>query len=119
MKKNTWMVLLALMMGFGTIAQEDMPEPNDEGKTERLATELGLSEEQQQQLEAVHARFKPEHQKIRQQEKELREKRKQLREQEDMEMKKILTPDQLAKFEKMKAEKKEQRKEGAQRGKKK
>lgn len=110
------LLLLTCAFAGSTLAQDDRSEEMDGKKIEKMTTELGLSAEQQTQMKAIDAKFKPEHEKLRAQEKALREQRRELRKQQEEAMMQVLTPEQKAKWEAKKAEKKEQRKDERKEG---
>ncbi|MBI1267140.1 MAG: hypothetical protein GC193_06895 [Cryomorphaceae bacterium] len=116
MKKYAFLLMLTCAFAGSTFAQDDRSEEMEGKRIEKMTTELGLSTEQQTQMKAVDAKFKPEHERLRAQEKALREQRKELRKQQEEAMMQILTPEQKATWEAKKAEKKEDRKENRQEG---
>lgn len=76
--------------------------------TERMKTELGLSDEQVAQLKEVYSQMRP----SQQGEKPSREEMQKKREEADAKVKKILTEEQYAKYEKMRKERRPHRPQG-------
>lgn len=111
MKKYAFLLLLTCAFAGSTFAQDDRSEEMEGKRIEKMTTELGLTAEQQTQIKAIDAKFKPENERLRAQEKALREQRKELRKQQEEAMMQVLTPEQKAKWEAKKAEKREDRKE--------
>lgn len=76
--------------------------------TERMKTELGLSDEQVAQLKEVYSQMRP----SQQGERPSREEMQKKREEADAKVKKILTEEQYAKYEKIRKERRPHRPQG-------
>lgn len=107
----------AIMLGItGVCAQENRPMPPAEGlrheqrmeqMENKLAQELGLTAEQQVQAKKIHQEGRKRVKPLMDEMKDIRKKMDELRQENMKEFEAILTPDQKAKFEKIKAERHE------------
>ena len=95
---------MALLASSACVAQDH--QRGD--MTERMKTELGLSDEQVAQLKEVYSQMRP----SQQGERPSREEMQKKREEADAKVKKILTEEQYAKYEKMRKERRPQRPQG-------
>lgn len=118
MKKWLYSVCAAAIMlgAAGAYAQEKKPvppaeRPHHEQRMEqmedKLAQELGLTAEQQVQAKKIHQEGRKKVKPLMDEMKDIRKKMDELRQENMKEFEAILTPDQKAKFEKIKAERHE------------
>jgi periplasmic protein CpxP/Spy len=125
MKKLLVLSLAACMFTLASTAQTERPtetKPTTErhkGKHEKgkMIKELHLTKEQQAQLKANHKEMKAKREALKAQDnitvKEMKEKKAALKAEQESKMATILTPEQKAKFDEMKKQKKAQRKSRA------
>ncbi len=107
----------AMMLGITEVcAQENRPMPPAQGlrheqrmeqMENKLAQELGLTAEQQVQAKKIHQEGRKMVKPLMDEMKDIRKKMDELRQENMKEFEAILTPDQKAKFEKIKAERHE------------
>jgi periplasmic protein CpxP/Spy len=122
MKKLLVLSLAACMFTLASKAQTERPmeaKPATErhkGRHEKgkMMKELNLSKEQQAQLKANHKEMKAKRDALKEQDnitvKEMREKKAALKAEQEGKMATILTPEQKAKFDEMKKQKKAEKK---------
>jgi Spy/CpxP family protein refolding chaperone len=122
MKKLLVLSLAACMFTFATTAQTERPTEKKErterhkGKHEKgkMMKELNLTKEQQAQLKANHKEMKEKRKALKAQDnitvKEMRERKAALKAEQDAKMATILTPEQKAKFDEMKKNRKSDKK---------
>ena len=113
--KNLFLLILGATFSLGTLwAQSSGPgEPphkkqDQAQKLEQMKTELNLTEDQVEQLKAMHEKYKPQRQKIRYNEAmtqdEKKEAMKELNQAKQADLKQILTEQQYIKFTQMRKE---------------
>jgi hypothetical protein len=84
------------------------PEARAKKKTEWMKTELSLSAEQATKVEGINLKYGQKRKALKD---EMRKQMKSLRQEEQKELEGVLTKEQLATYEKKKAERKEKRKQ--------
>lgn len=111
------LTLTALMMTLSiAFAQAPAEDGHGHGKhdkgqmIEKLKADLNLSDEQVEQLTALHEKHKAERQEFKEENQEYKEKRKALQDKHMAEMKEILTEEQYNKLLELKAEHRKNRK---------
>ncbi len=91
------------------MGKHDMKGPHGKemrGGPDKLAKDLGLSDEQKKQAEEIHKKGREKVKPLMDEMKKIHEKMEKLRKENMAEFEKILTPEQKDKFEKVKAERK-------------
>lgn len=115
--KKTVLILAVLVSGLSFAQQgkegkekfadrQEMRQERQEKRLEKMKEELGLSDQQTEQIKALHEEFRKERGEKREKmqkeraeiQKEREAKRKKMHEKMDQEMKKILTPEQFKKW---------------------
>lgn len=124
--KNIALVGTGVLIACTLNAQSDQaqkegksPEERQVQRMEKIKSELGLTDDQAAQWEAIHAKHKAEREKIRA-ENDVKKQAKQaemeaMREQYEAEFAAVLTPEQLVKWKEMKAKREEKMKEHKER----
>lgn len=113
MKKLVVLSAFAFMfIAQSSFAQEAKKmEAKHEKKMNHMKEELDLTEEQQAEMEKIHAKHKPQMEANRKEMEKLRGEQKKLKEAKKADVKAILTPEQLKKMEEAKKEHMKKKKE--------
>lgn len=107
MKKLVVLSVFAfLIIAPSSFAQKNEGEMKvkHEKKMNHMEEELDLTDDQRKQIEAIHAKYKPQEEANKKEMEKLRGERKEIKEAKRAEVKAILTPDQLKKMEELKKE---------------
>ena len=107
MKRTTLLIIGVLVATTTLMAQKESAEANTadrtKERTERLRSELNLSQEQAEQLNAIHSRYSDERKEIREVNRKEREAQKDqmrtLHERQREEVRAILTEEQRGRFD--------------------